>query len=134
MIGFKQQAHRWTKGSVQTAIKLLPRILRSRHLSLGIKTEAFFHLTNTVVYPLMVLLTLLIYPVYFGYALNVVAPLKDPTWGTFPVLRRLVCPGDMLGQHVLCLWTTRIIWERSGVENAAVLAVLDGLGHWHRIE
>ncbi|HWE03893.1 MAG TPA: glycosyltransferase [Tepidisphaeraceae bacterium] len=85
MIGFKQQAHRWTKGSVQTAIKLLPRILRSKHLSYGIKTEAFFHLTNTIVYPLMVLLTLLIYPVFFGYSndYNVVAPLKEPTWGHF---------------------------------------------------
>jgi cellulose synthase/poly-beta-1,6-N-acetylglucosamine synthase-like glycosyltransferase len=85
MIGFKQQAHRWTKGSVQTAIKLLPRILRSKHLSYGIKTEAFFHLTNTIVYPLMVLLTLLIYPVFFGYSVdyNVVAPLKEPTWGHF---------------------------------------------------
>lgn len=83
MIGFKQQAHRWTKGSVQTAIKLLPRIIRSRHLSYGIKSEAFFHLTNTVVYPLMVLLTLLIYPVFFGYYSDVVAPLKEPTWGHF---------------------------------------------------
>jgi hypothetical protein len=91
MIGFKQQAHRWTKGSVQTAIKLLPRILKSKHLSYGIKTEAFFHLTNTVVYPLMVLLTLLIYPVFFGYypvpvlthGHEVVAPLKDPVWGHF---------------------------------------------------
>src|SRR5271170_7851279 len=80
MIGFKQQAHRWTKGSFQTAIKLLPRILRSRDLSYGIKSEAFFHLTNTIVYPLMVLLTLLIYPVFFGYYDAVVAPLKEPTW------------------------------------------------------
>ena len=62
MIAFKQQAHRWTKGSMQTAIKLLPRILESKHLSYRIKTEAFFHLTNTLVYPLMVLLTLLMYP------------------------------------------------------------------------
>ncbi|MDB5288959.1 MAG: glycosyl transferase [Phycisphaerales bacterium] len=83
MIGFKQQAHRWTKGSVQTAIKLLPRILRSRHLSYRIKTEAFFHLTNTIVYPLMVLLTLLVYPVFFGYVDNFEAPLKAPTWGHF---------------------------------------------------
>ncbi len=83
MIGFKQQAHRWTKGSVQTAIKLLPRILRSRQLSYRIKTEAFFHLTNTVVYPLMVLLTLLMYPVFFGCVDGVEAPLKGHTWGHF---------------------------------------------------
>lgn len=64
MISFKQQAHRWTKGSMQTAIKLLPGILRSKHVSRAIKTEAFFHLTCTIVYPLMVLLTLLIYPAF----------------------------------------------------------------------
>ena len=28
IVSFKQQAHRWTKGSMQTAIKLLPRILQ----------------------------------------------------------------------------------------------------------
>ena len=33
-----------------------------------IKTEAFFHLTNTLVYPLMVLLTLLIYPIFYMYS------------------------------------------------------------------
>jgi hypothetical protein len=83
MISFKQQAHRWTKGSMQTAIKLLPRILRSKHLSYRIKTEAFFHLTNTIVYPLMVLLTLLMYPIFFGYYHNITAPLKQHEWGHF---------------------------------------------------
>jgi hypothetical protein len=63
MIAFKQQAHRWTKGSMQTCIKLLPRILRSR-LPWRIKSEAFFHLTNTVVYPLMVMLTVMMYPAF----------------------------------------------------------------------
>jgi hypothetical protein len=66
MIGFKQQAHRWTKGSMQTCIKLLPRVLKSR-LPLPIKTEAFFHLTNTVVYVGMVLLTILMYPCFLSF-------------------------------------------------------------------
>lgn len=64
IIAFKQQAHRWTKGSVQTAMKLLPRILRSPQLPWSIKSEAFFHLTCTLVYPLMVLVTLMMYPVF----------------------------------------------------------------------
>lgn len=83
MLGFKQQAHRWTKGSMQTCIKLLPRILKSKHLPRHVKTEAFFHLTNTLVYPLMVLLTLMIYPVFYMYSptLDVEAPLKGPAWG-----------------------------------------------------
>jgi cellulose synthase/poly-beta-1,6-N-acetylglucosamine synthase-like glycosyltransferase len=76
MIGFKQQAHRWTKGSCQTAIKLLPRILKSKHLPRSVKTEAFFHLTCTIVYPLMVMLTLLMYPTFF----NVYGPFKYAPW------------------------------------------------------
>jgi cellulose synthase/poly-beta-1,6-N-acetylglucosamine synthase-like glycosyltransferase len=90
MIGFKQQAHRWTKGSVQTAIKLLAKVLRSKHLSYPVKTEAFFHLTNTIVYPLIVLLTLMIYPIFYMYAPTIPyeAPLKpgvhhSPDWGSY---------------------------------------------------
>jgi hypothetical protein len=78
MIAFKQQAHRWTKGSMQTCIKLLPRILRSR-LPWRIKSEAFFHLTNTVVYPLMVLLTVMMYPAFI-YADG---PWKDKPFAKF---------------------------------------------------
>lgn len=73
MLAFKAQAHRWTKGSFQTCIKLLPGILRSRSLPWRIKTEAFFHLTNTLVYPLMVLVTILMWPTFF----NMDSPIKD---------------------------------------------------------
>jgi cellulose synthase/poly-beta-1,6-N-acetylglucosamine synthase-like glycosyltransferase len=59
--GFKTQQHRWAKGSIQTAKKLLPRILKSS-LPLKIKVEAFFHLTNNVAYLLMLMLSVLIYP------------------------------------------------------------------------
>jgi len=79
MLAFKQQAHRWTKGSFQTAIKLLPKILLSKHLSYRIKSEAFFHLTNTLVYPLMVLLTLLMYPTFF----NIFSPFQSQTFGHY---------------------------------------------------
>ncbi len=58
MNAFKGQQHRWAKGSIQTARKLLPTILRSR-LPIHIKQEAFFHLSNNVAYPLMVVLSLL---------------------------------------------------------------------------
>lgn len=76
MLAFKQQAHRWTKGSFQTAIKLLPRLL-SMKLPWRVKSEGFFHLTNTLVYPLMVLLTLLMYPTFFVY----LSPFAAHSWG-----------------------------------------------------
>lgn len=59
--GFKSQQSRWAKGSIQTAKKLLPLILKS-DLPLKVKIEAFFHLTNNVSYLLMLLLSILIYP------------------------------------------------------------------------
>ena len=61
MNAFKSQQHRWAKGSVQTCRKLLPRILRSE-LPLGVKAEAFFHLTANFNYPLMCILSVLMFP------------------------------------------------------------------------
>ena len=61
MNGFKSQQHRWTKGSIQTARKILPAVWRSR-LPWRVKVEAFFHLTNNVSYVLVLLLALLLLP------------------------------------------------------------------------
>ena len=61
MNAFKSQQHRWAKGSIQTCRKVLPRILRS-NLPLGVKAEAFFHLTANFNYLLMCVLSLLMVP------------------------------------------------------------------------
>jgi len=61
MNAFKSQQHRWAKGSIQTCRKLLPRILRS-DLPLGVKAEAFFHLTANFNYILMCMLSILMFP------------------------------------------------------------------------
>jgi len=61
MNGFKSQQHRWAKGSVQTCIKLLPRILSS-DAPVGIKVESFIHLTANFNYPLMSVLSVLMFP------------------------------------------------------------------------
>lgn len=58
---FKGQQRRWAKGSIQTARKLLGRILTAQ-LPLRVKLEAFVHLTNNLSYGFMVLLSLLILP------------------------------------------------------------------------
>ena len=62
MNAFKSQQHRWTKGSVQTALKLLPAIWRSA-VPLGTKVEATFHLTNNFAYLFMAVISLLMLPV-----------------------------------------------------------------------
>ena len=61
MNSFKSQQHRWAKGSIQTCKKLLPQILRA-NIPLGVKAEAFFHLTANFNYPLMCVLSMLLGP------------------------------------------------------------------------
>lgn len=48
----KTQQHRWAKGAIQTAKKLLPRVLKA-DIPFLVKFEAFIHLTNHMAYPLM---------------------------------------------------------------------------------
>ncbi|MFZ0819126.1 MAG: cellulose synthase family protein [Candidatus Acidiferrales bacterium] len=62
MNAFKVQQTRWAKGLMQTAIKILPRVLRS-DAPLHTKVEAFFHLSANICYPLVILLSLLALPV-----------------------------------------------------------------------
>lgn len=61
MNAFKTQQHRWAKGSIQTARKILPLVWRS-DLPWRIKLEASFHLTNNVAYLLMAIPCLLWVP------------------------------------------------------------------------
>ena len=63
---FKSQQHRWAKGSIQTARKLLPAVLRSAQPA-RVKIEACFHLTNNVAYPLLLLSGLLLLPVLLAF-------------------------------------------------------------------
>ncbi|MEX1118078.1 MAG: glycosyltransferase, partial [Terrimicrobiaceae bacterium] len=55
---YKSQQFRWAKGSMQTAIRLLPQIFSSRMSGIA-KAEAYFHLTHYVVHPLLLILVLL---------------------------------------------------------------------------
>jgi len=62
MNAYKAQQHRWVKGSIQVARKLLPAIWRAP-LPLGVKIEATFHLTYNVAYVFLLLLSFLVTPV-----------------------------------------------------------------------
>jgi len=61
---YKSQQHRWTKGGMQCALKLLPRLCRSS-LPARVKVEGFFHLTSPLAYVCMVVLMLLFFPAFF---------------------------------------------------------------------
>jgi cellulose synthase/poly-beta-1,6-N-acetylglucosamine synthase-like glycosyltransferase len=61
MNAFKAQQARWAKGLMQTAKKILPRVLRSDQPE-RVKAEAVFHLTANISYPFMVVLSTLLLP------------------------------------------------------------------------
>jgi hypothetical protein len=61
MSAFRAQQFRWAKGTVQTARKLLRRVLGA-DLSTSQKIEAMFHLTPHFAYPLMLMLSVLLLP------------------------------------------------------------------------
>src|SRR5688572_13220287 len=124
MVAFKQQAHRWTKGSFQTAIKLLPKVLKSKHLSRRIKTEAFFHLTNTVVYPLMVILTVLMFPTFFG----ALSPFKAQSWSQYIFSGSLFVLATCSATTFFVFSQRELFGKEAGWRSLLYMPVLMGLG------
>jgi cellulose synthase/poly-beta-1,6-N-acetylglucosamine synthase-like glycosyltransferase len=65
MNGFKTQQKRWTKGSIQTCLKILPKVW-SAPVPLLIKLEATAHLTSNFGYLLLVFMCILTLPHALG--------------------------------------------------------------------
>ena len=62
---FKAQQHRWAKGGIQTAIKLLPSLLKNQEIAARVKIQCIFHLLGNISYPLLLLLILLMIPLAY---------------------------------------------------------------------
>ena len=60
----KSQQYRWTKGAVETAKKLLPKVWKS-DLSLTLKLQCTYHLTNNLVYVAVFIIALLNLPLIY---------------------------------------------------------------------
>ncbi len=54
---FKSQQRRWAKGSIQTAIKLIPKII-SANIPVFTKVQAVIHLTHYLIHPLIMIIAL----------------------------------------------------------------------------
>jgi cellulose synthase/poly-beta-1,6-N-acetylglucosamine synthase-like glycosyltransferase len=61
----KRQQARWAQGSIETALKLIGPLFRSRQPSV-VKLEGIVHLTGYLVHPLMLLTVLLTLPMSFS--------------------------------------------------------------------
>jgi len=60
----KSQQFRWTKGAIETARKILPKVWKS-NLPLEKKIHATFHLSNNIVFPFILLAGILNVPLIF---------------------------------------------------------------------
>jgi cellulose synthase/poly-beta-1,6-N-acetylglucosamine synthase-like glycosyltransferase len=90
---YKSQQHRWAKGSIQTAIKIFPRVLRAPVSPLK-KFEAFIHLTQYAIHPLMVSMALLSLPVLYFFHDYRLTNLSMAVFGTL-VFFSAIAPSSM---------------------------------------
>jgi len=58
----KTQQFRWTKGAVETALKILPSVFKSK-LKPMVKFECFMHLTSNIVFPFIIMVAILNIPI-----------------------------------------------------------------------
>jgi len=123
MNGFKSQQHRWTKGQVQTAIKMLPRILSS-NLPLKVKAEAFFHLTSSTLYLFVVVMSLVLLPIMR-------VPQEMPGWNSWRMLVFFHLPFLFCATISACIFYTvsqRAIKEVGWVKSIIMIPVLMAVG------
>ena len=132
---FRSQQRRWTRGGVQVARRMLPRILRAP-LPLHVKVEAFFHLTCYAAHPLLLLLALLRMPVR-------VLGQERTLMGLLPWEIELLCIGTLplIAFYALAAWGSgdvRRVWRclalglpamalGAGLAISNTRAVLEGL-------
>ena len=65
---FKSQQYRWAKGSIQTAIKDLPKVFASK-VPFKVKIQSFLHTTHYSIHPLMLFTAMSAFPLLaFGHS------------------------------------------------------------------
>jgi cellulose synthase/poly-beta-1,6-N-acetylglucosamine synthase-like glycosyltransferase len=104
---FKSQQFRWAKGSIQTACKLLPTILRSS-FSLRYKIQSLFHLTHYSIHPLILILSVLALPVLLSTPINV----SQVSIGLYLAIAIFMALG-MTGPSAIYLFSQRHLYPKT---------------------
>jgi cellulose synthase/poly-beta-1,6-N-acetylglucosamine synthase-like glycosyltransferase len=104
---FKSQQRRWAKGSIQTARKLLPRVLRAP-LPLMTRVQAVLHLTHYLIHPLMLTVATLAAPILIWQQGMDIAP---PVFWTLAALLTLGAAGPST-LYLASQRTLRRRWKR----------------------
>jgi len=74
----KSQQRRWATGSIQCAMKMLPRVMARNDLGLFTKLQAALHLTHYLIHPLILVMTALILPLIYFLQIRFTAPFTAP--------------------------------------------------------
>ncbi|RME25742.1 MAG: glycosyltransferase [Deltaproteobacteria bacterium] len=117
---FKSQQYRWAKGSIQTAIKLLPKILRHPEAGIFKKLQAVLHLTHYMVHPIIFLMVLLVLPLLMA-ARDAFEPLV-----VVPLLAMMVL--SMVAPSALYVFSQRQAYPQEWKSRLKYLPVLVVLG------
>ena len=142
MHALKSQQRRWAQGSIQTARKLLPIVLRSA-LPLRVKLEAVLHLTGNTAYPLLLLSGLLLLPVITAVSktapgLAIALDAGVIFIGIVPVSLFLVSGQILAGSHgwriLRDVLATLVIGAGLSLNNtgAVLKGLRKGIGDWER--
>ncbi|MFQ6104315.1 MAG: glycosyltransferase [Candidatus Glassbacteria bacterium] len=129
----KSQQFRWAKGSIQTALIMLPRVWRGPYSFLK-KVEAFIHLTNYAVHPLMLTLALLAFPILKFNLINL------PPWvfiiAALPLVAATFGPSTMYTVATFrnteikkssFLWLPLLVLYGTGIAVSNTIAVVEAI-------
>jgi cellulose synthase/poly-beta-1,6-N-acetylglucosamine synthase-like glycosyltransferase len=124
---FKRQQARWAQGSIETALKLAGRLLRSEH-PWRIKLEGVIHLTGYMVHPLMLCLVLLTLPMSrsHSWVLHWVPLLMTAAVGP-PLLYAVAASADATAPHARLRYLPVLVLLGTGIALSNTLAVLRAL-------
>jgi cellulose synthase/poly-beta-1,6-N-acetylglucosamine synthase-like glycosyltransferase len=100
MNAFKNQQFRWAKGSIQTAMKIIPQLIKHKVPTFKF-IQAVLHLTHYVVHPLMLMIAILTMPVLFFVKITL-----SPLWMGLVITAMILATSGpstmyMVSQHFL---------------------------------
>jgi hypothetical protein len=109
MNAFKNQQFRWAKGSIQTAMKIIPLLVKQKVPKFKF-IQAVLHLTHYVVHPLMLMIAVLTMPVLFFVKIKLA-----PMWFALVVAGMILATSGpstmyMVSQHFLGNKARRQFW------------------------
>jgi cellulose synthase/poly-beta-1,6-N-acetylglucosamine synthase-like glycosyltransferase len=118
----KSQQRRWAKGSIQTALKLMPTVLRSPDIRVFKKLQAVVHLTHYMIHPLILTMTLLVLPLVHLLQFRFTSPFTAPLVAA--MLLALLGPSTM---YVFAQIASGQNWKRALLAMPALVTLGIGL-------